>query len=153
MPLYEYECEACGHRFEVIQKFSDPPVAPARKCSGVVEKLFSSPAIQFKGSGFYLTDYGRGGKSDTAPTATSGGKSDSAKGEASVGEQERVEDRVEVRHRSPNQSRRRSGERSPTQDRVEAVHVLSRLIRRTHLRSTIPEPTRSADRRDSCYPP
>jgi putative FmdB family regulatory protein len=67
MPLYEYQCQACGHRFEVIQKFSDAPPAACPKCSGVVEKLVSSPAIQFKGSGFYLTDYGRGGKSDTAP--------------------------------------------------------------------------------------
>jgi predicted nucleic acid-binding Zn ribbon protein len=50
MPLYEYQCQACGHRFEVIQKFSDAP-----------------PAACPKGSGFYLTDYGRGGKSDTAP--------------------------------------------------------------------------------------
>jgi putative FmdB family regulatory protein len=72
MPLYEYECQVCGHRFEVIQKFSDAPIAACPKCSGVVEKLVSSPAIQFKGSGFYLTDYGRGGKSDMGP-----GKSDS----------------------------------------------------------------------------
>jgi putative FmdB family regulatory protein len=76
MPLYEYQCEPCGHRFEVIQKFSDaPPVCP--KCGGPVEKQVSSPAIQFKGSGFYLTDYGRGGKSDTAP---------SKDGKASAGE-------------------------------------------------------------------
>lgn len=74
MPLYEYECQSCGHRFEVIQKFSDaPPVCP--KCGGPVEKLVSSPAIQFKGSGFYLTDYGRGGGSDTAPGK--GGKPES----------------------------------------------------------------------------
>lgn len=74
MPLYEYECQSCGHRFEVIQKFSDaPPVCP--NCGGPVEKLVSSPAIQFKGSGFYLTDYGRGGGSDTAPGK--GGKSES----------------------------------------------------------------------------
>ena len=64
MPLYEYECSACAHRFEVIQKFSDAPIDICPKCGGAVTKLFSSPAIQFKGSGFYLTDYGRGGKSD-----------------------------------------------------------------------------------------
>jgi putative FmdB family regulatory protein len=64
MPLYEYECSACAHRFEVIQKFSDAPIDVCPKCGGAVSKLFSSPAIQFKGSGFYLTDYGRGGKSD-----------------------------------------------------------------------------------------
>lgn len=64
MPLYEYECSACAHRFEVIQKYSDAPIDICPKCGGAVSKLFSSPAIQFKGSGFYLTDYGRGGKSD-----------------------------------------------------------------------------------------
>jgi putative FmdB family regulatory protein len=57
MPLYEYKCDACGHRFEVIQKFSDPLVDTCPKCKGTVRKLFSSPAIQFKGSGFYITDY------------------------------------------------------------------------------------------------
>jgi putative FmdB family regulatory protein len=67
MPLYEYECQACGHRFEVIQKFSDAPLSVCPKCGGALEKLLSSPAIQFKGSGFYLTDYGRGGKSDMGP--------------------------------------------------------------------------------------
>jgi len=83
MPLYEYECLACGHRFEVIRKFSDMPLSECPKCGGVVEKLFSSPAIQFKGSGFYLTDYGRGGKSDTAPGQ--GAKSESGeKGEKST---------------------------------------------------------------------
>lgn len=80
MPLYEYQCDTCAHRFEVIQKFSDPPPSACPKCGGAVQKLVSSPAIQFKGSGFYLTDYGRGGKSDTAPGK--GGKSDSG-GESS----------------------------------------------------------------------
>jgi putative FmdB family regulatory protein len=60
MPLYEYRCESCGHQFEVIQKFSDALVAVCPKCgSGPVVKLQSSPAIQFKGSGFYITDYAR----------------------------------------------------------------------------------------------
>ena len=75
-PSTSTECQACGHRFEVIQKFSDAPPAECPKCGGAVEKLVSSPAIQFKGSGFYLTDYGRGGKSDTAPGK--GAKSESA---------------------------------------------------------------------------
>ena len=61
MPLYEYQCEACSHRFERIQKFSDPPADACPKCGGAVRKLISSPAIQFKGSGFYITDYGKSG--------------------------------------------------------------------------------------------
>jgi putative FmdB family regulatory protein len=59
MPLYEYQCDACGHRFEVIQKFSDPLVEACPKCGSAVRKLMSSPAIQFKGSGFYITDYAK----------------------------------------------------------------------------------------------
>ena len=85
MPLYEYECQACGHRFEVIQKFSDAPPSECPKCGGAVEKLVSSPAIQFKGSGFYLTDYGRGGKSDTAPGQ--GARSESGEKADKVGQE------------------------------------------------------------------
>jgi len=59
MPLYEYECDANGHRFEVIQKFSDPPVDKCPTCGSPVHKLMSSPAIQFKGTGWYVTDYAR----------------------------------------------------------------------------------------------
>ena len=74
MPLYEYECDACGHRFEKIQKFSDPLEDTCPKCGGHVHKMMSSPAIQFKGSGFYITDYPKGDKG-SAPKSD-GGKSD-----------------------------------------------------------------------------
>jgi putative FmdB family regulatory protein len=77
MPLYEYECESCAHRFEVIQKFSDAPISVCPKCGGAVQKLLSSPAIQFKGSGFYLTDYGRGTGSKSESANTKAGKADS----------------------------------------------------------------------------
>ena len=71
MPLYEYQCDACAHRFEVIQKFSDAPVEVCPKCGGQVKKLLSSPAIQFKGSGWYITDYARkGDTSATTPPST-----------------------------------------------------------------------------------
>jgi putative FmdB family regulatory protein len=60
MPLYEYRCEACGSTFEKIQKFSDPPIEVCEVCGkGPVRKLISSPAIQFKGSGWYITDYAK----------------------------------------------------------------------------------------------
>jgi putative FmdB family regulatory protein len=63
MPLYEYKCDACGHRFERIRKFSDPPINVCPNCSErKVHKLLSSPAIKFKGSGFYITDYARKGE-------------------------------------------------------------------------------------------
>jgi putative FmdB family regulatory protein len=71
MPLYEYQCESCAHRFERIQKFSDPPLETCPVCGGPVRKLLSSPAIQFKGSGWYITDYAR--KSGTDSTGRSSG--------------------------------------------------------------------------------
>lgn len=71
MPLYEYECEACSQRFEVIQKFSDPPAETCRVCGkGPVRRLVSSPAIQFKGTGWYITDYSQKGKSGDASSNT-----------------------------------------------------------------------------------
>jgi putative FmdB family regulatory protein len=82
MPLYEYQCEACEQRFERIQKFSDPPVETCPACSGRVRKLLSSPAIQFKGSGWYITDYAKkGGGGDKGAGGSSDGdksKSDGA---------------------------------------------------------------------------
>lgn len=61
MPLYEYECAKCGEKIEVIRSFSDPPLVVCPECGGALTKLLSSPAFQFKGSGFYLTDYGKSG--------------------------------------------------------------------------------------------
>jgi putative FmdB family regulatory protein len=71
MPLYEYQCDVCATRFERIQKFSDPPVETCPSCEGAVRKLVSSPAIQFKGSGWYITDYARKPEAakDTGDTA------------------------------------------------------------------------------------
>lgn len=62
MPIYEYECQACSHRFERIQKFTDGTVRRCPECGGSVERLISSPAIRFKGSGWYVTDYSDRGK-------------------------------------------------------------------------------------------
>lgn len=59
MPIYEYECDICGHRFEVMQKFSDKPLKKCTQCAGPVHKLLSPPALVFKGTGWYVTDYAR----------------------------------------------------------------------------------------------
>ena len=84
MPLYEYECDACGHRFEVIQKFSDPLVKTCPKCKSPVHKLFSSPAIQFKGSGFYITDYPKADHANAAKADQAGAtNADGAKSDTS----------------------------------------------------------------------
>lgn len=102
MPLYEYECGTCGARFELIRKFSDPPVTECIKCGSEVRRLVSSPAFQLKGAGWYVSDYGRkagdqekrdkgaaedkGGKadkSDKADSSEGAGKADTAKDSAS----------------------------------------------------------------------
>ena len=81
MPLYEYQCDACAHRFEVIQKFADQPVDVCPKCGGAVKKLLSSPAIQFKGTGWYITDYARSGKSEGGSSPASSEAKTDAKSE------------------------------------------------------------------------
>ncbi len=60
MPLYEYKCEQCGEVFEVMQKFADEPISTHEKCGGHTHRLLSAPAFQFKGSGWYVTDYAKG---------------------------------------------------------------------------------------------
>jgi putative FmdB family regulatory protein len=63
MPIYEYECEKCGTHVEAFQKVNDKPLVKCRKCGGRLERLVSAPAIQFKGTGWYVTDYSNKGKS------------------------------------------------------------------------------------------
>ena len=79
MPLYEYSCHNCGQTFEVIQKFSDAPLTIHEACGGEVERLISPPALQFKGSGWYVTDYARNGtaKSSEGAESKADAKSDS----------------------------------------------------------------------------
>lgn len=74
MPLYEYRCRKCGAQVEKIQKFSDPPLTRCQECGGELERLLSSPAIQFKGAGWYVTDYAR----KSAPSEASKNDGDSA---------------------------------------------------------------------------
>src|SRR5438552_15451794 len=79
MPLYEYLCKKCGHVFEKIVKFSDRPIKRCPECGGTVEQTISAPAVQFKGSGWYVTDYA---KKSQAP-ASEGGSKESKKEESS----------------------------------------------------------------------
>ncbi|HXX27688.1 MAG TPA: zinc ribbon domain-containing protein [Terriglobales bacterium] len=85
MPIYEYQCKRCHHRFERIQKFSDPHVKKCPECGGPIEQLLSPPAVQFKGSGWYVTDYAKkaakpsttgdsGSPAESGSTAESGSK-------------------------------------------------------------------------------
>jgi len=84
MPIYEYKCKKCGTTVEAIQKVSDGPLKTCSQCGGMLEKLVSSPAIQFKGSGWYITDYARkdkeGGTSEVKPGDTRPEKTEETKG-------------------------------------------------------------------------
>jgi putative FmdB family regulatory protein len=82
MPLYDYLCQKCGHRFEKIQKFSDRIVTKCPECGGRVERVISAPAVQFKGSGWYVTDYASKSQASSSPD---GGK-DSQTGEKAKAE-------------------------------------------------------------------
>jgi putative FmdB family regulatory protein len=76
VPIYEYRCTKCGHRFETIQKVNDAPLTKCEKCKGKAERLISSPAIQFKGSGWYITDYARKGTSESSGASSESSSSD-----------------------------------------------------------------------------
>ncbi len=83
MPLYEYRCSTCGKTLEKIQRFSDAPLEVHENCGGKLEKLVSTSALKFKGSGWYVTDYAKGSSSRTdggekKPEKTSDAKSDSS---------------------------------------------------------------------------
>jgi putative FmdB family regulatory protein len=92
MPIYEYECQNCGKRTEVLQRMADPPLAACPQCGGEVKKLVSAPAVQFKGSGWYVTDYagkksggGGGGGSETKSESKSEKKEAPAESKSSGG--------------------------------------------------------------------
>jgi putative FmdB family regulatory protein len=94
MPLYEYRCEGCGEKFEIIQKFSDRPMTTHDKCGGSVHRLLSAPALQFKGSGWYVNDYaktskpegdGAPKKEDSAPAKTSSSESSDTSSSSTTG--------------------------------------------------------------------
>jgi putative FmdB family regulatory protein len=107
MPLYEYECDSCGGRFELIRKFSDPPADTCALCGekGQVRKLISSPAFQFKGSGWYITDYAR--KSE--------GKEGKARGTEAT---EKGSDNTEKG--SPESAEKKSGKSAEKTDKSDA---------------------------------
>jgi putative FmdB family regulatory protein len=84
MPLYEYHCLKCG-RFETLQKFSDGPLAACPTCGGTVERLISAPAFQFKGTGWYVTDYGKSGAEAPGSKESGAKESDSKSSEGASG--------------------------------------------------------------------
>ena len=85
MPLYEYQCKQCNYRFEKIKKYSDPPETQCPKCDGEIEQLLSAPAVQFKGQGWYVTDYAKKGRTskNTSSDSPSSGSESGTKSESS----------------------------------------------------------------------
>lgn len=96
MPIYEYQCANCKERHEVIQKFSDPPLAHCPSCGGDMKKLPSSPAIQFKGSGFYKTDY---------PSASSSNSNSSKSESKSPDSTAKTETKTETKSETKSESK------------------------------------------------
>ncbi len=115
MPLYEYECTKCGHVFEVIQKFSDPPRISCPRCKGKLRKKISAPAIHFKGSGWYVTDYGGrkgGGESESKESSRSESKESSKSESKSESTTKPSESSAPAAKDSGRQSGRDSGKES-----------------------------------------
>jgi putative FmdB family regulatory protein len=125
MPLYEYECDACAHRFERIQKYSDPLADTCPKCGGHVRKLLSSPAFQFKGTGWYITDYAK--KSSSDPGKSDGSKSDSRSSDdssrtsdSSASSAAKTETKSESKSDSSSESKSDSKPESKTESKSDA---------------------------------
>jgi len=109
MPVYEYHCSKCDKTIEVIRKFSDPPLTEHEGCGGTLERLLSAPAFQLKGTGWYLTDYGKGGTkpaptgesksgdSKTAESKDSDGKKAESKGAGDKGSESKSETKTEAK--------------------------------------------------------
>jgi putative FmdB family regulatory protein len=103
LPIYEYKCEGCGEVFEVIQKFADEPVTVHEKCGGHVHRLMSAPSFQFKGSGWYATDYAKGGNS--SPNKGEPGKGESGKTESGKSESSKSEGKSNSSEKSESSSK------------------------------------------------
>jgi len=101
MPIYEYQCTKCNDRTEVIQKFTDPPYAVCDKCGGDVRKLMSAPAIQFKGSGFYKTDYA----SAASKAETKAGSAETKSESSSSGDSKPSESKSETKSESKSETK------------------------------------------------
>jgi putative FmdB family regulatory protein len=113
MPLYEYECEKCGHRFEKIQKFSDKMLKKCPECGGRIEQMISAPAVQFKGSGWYVTDYAN---KSQAPSPSEGGGKDSKKDDRSKSEGSSKDSSAKESSSTESSSKESSSKESSTRE-------------------------------------
>jgi putative FmdB family regulatory protein len=100
MPLYEYQCKKCGKVFEAMQKFSDEPLKKHEKCGGKLEKLMSAPAFHLKGSGWYVTDYGKGGVIPKEPSASDSKSESSSDSSSDTTSESKTETKAETKTES-----------------------------------------------------
>jgi putative FmdB family regulatory protein len=105
MPLYEYLCKKCGRTLEVIQTFSEPPLTVCDRCGGELTKLMSAPAVQFKGSGWYVSDYGKGGGS--------GAKREGGEGTAESKPEPKGDDKSEKKSETKSETKPESTSKKP----------------------------------------
>jgi putative FmdB family regulatory protein len=108
MPIYEYQCTRCGHRVEQIQRMDDPPLTVCEECGGELKKMVSAPAFQFKGTGWYVTDYGKGGVVPKTPASeTSEAKSESTSADT------KTETKAETKAETKSESKPESKSKKP----------------------------------------
>ena len=111
MPIYEYQCTQCNDRTEIIQKFTDPPYAVCTKCGGDVKKLMSAPAIQFKGSGFYKTDYASSSsKAETKSEAKSESSTSETKSDTKSESKPETKSETKTETKSPSKTESKSSD-------------------------------------------
>jgi putative FmdB family regulatory protein len=109
MPLYEYECKKCHHRFERIQTFAAPHTKKCPKCGGPIEQMISAPAVQFKGSGWYVTDYAKKSSGGSASSSDSTSKSESkseSKNDSSSKSESKSESKKDEKPKSESSSKK-----------------------------------------------
>ncbi|MGB9234229.1 MAG: FmdB family zinc ribbon protein [Terriglobales bacterium] len=99
MPLYEYQCKKCKHRFEKIQKFSDKMLKKCPECGGPIEQMVSAPAVQFKGTGWYVTDYPKKGSSSASSSSSS--ENESSAKEAKEAKEEKKDRKADKKDEKP----------------------------------------------------
>jgi putative FmdB family regulatory protein len=117
VPIYEYQCKKCKHRFEKLhQKFSDARVKKCPECGGPVEQLLSAPAVQFKGSGFYVTDYVRKGASGDSNSSDSG----SSDKESTASKATEKSDSTKTESKSESKSETKSETKPPAKSEPKA---------------------------------
>ena len=105
MPIYEYRCAKCSKVFETLQKFSDEPLKKHPQCGGKVERLISAPGFQFKGTGWYVTDYGKGG---TLPPKTDSGAESKSESKSESQADSKSESKTEAKSESKSESKTES---------------------------------------------